>query len=80
MSDYNPYLKRAFLDVVRNQLRDDDPPETRQTLNRLLAAGYSRQEAIERIGAAVVEMIWEVWHEHKEFDNERYRALLDAIE
>jgi len=37
----NPYLKEAFLEVVENQLRDNDPPETKETLTRLIAAGHS---------------------------------------
>ena len=35
---YNPHLKAAILEVVENLIRDDDPSETRQTLERLLAA------------------------------------------
>ena len=27
----NPHLKAAILEVVENQMRDNDPPETRQT-------------------------------------------------
>ncbi len=62
---YNPYLKAAILEVVENQIREDNPPETRQTLERLLAAGYSRQQAIEMIGSAVVGEIWAVLHDNK---------------
>ena len=76
----NPYLKEAILEVVENQLRDNDPPETRQTLERLLAAGYSRRQAVEMIGSAVVEEIWNVLHEGKAFDPVRYRALLEKLE
>ena len=35
---YNPHLKAAILEVVENLIRDDDPSETRQTLERPLAA------------------------------------------
>src|SRR2546422_2047152 len=76
----NPYLKEAILEVVENQLRDNNPPETRQTLERLLAAGYSRRQAVEMIGSAVVEEIWNVLHEGKAFDPVRFRALLEKLE
>jgi len=36
----NPHLKLAILEVVENQLRENNPPETRQTFERLLATGY----------------------------------------
>jgi len=76
---HNPYLKKAILEVVENQLKANDPPVTRKTLKRLLAAGYSRQQAVERIGTAVMGEIWEVLHNNQPFDLERYTALLDEL-
>ena len=76
---YNPYLKETILEVVENQIREDNPPETRQTLERLLAAGYSRQQAIEMIGSTVVEEIWAVLHDNKSFDRARFAALLEQL-
>ena len=75
---YNPHLKAAILEVVENQIRDDDPLETRQTLERLLAAGYSRQQAIEMIGSALVEEK-AILHDHKLFDRARFAALLEQL-
>ncbi len=76
---YNPHLKAAILEVVENQIRDGNPPETRQTLERLLAAGYSRKQATEMIGSAVVEEIWAVLHDHQPFDRARFAALLEQL-
>lgn len=76
---YNPYLKAAILEVVENQLRENNPPETRQTFERLLAAGYSRQRAMEMIGAALVEEIWTILHDKKAFDRARFAALLEKL-
>ncbi len=76
---FNPHLKAAILEVVENQIREDDPPETRQTLERLLAAGYSRKQAIEMIGSALVEEIWAIMHENKPFDRARFSALLEQL-
>ncbi len=45
---YNPRLKKLLIEVVENQLRDNDPPITRETLQRLLAAGYSKSQAKEK--------------------------------
>ena len=76
---YSPHLKKAILEIVENQLRADDPPATRKTLKRLMAADYSRQQAIEMIGTAVMGEIWEVLHNNQPFDLERYTALLDEL-
>ncbi len=75
----NPHLKALILEVVENQLRANDPPETRQTFERLLAAGYSRRQAVEMIGSAVVEEIWTVLHERKPFDRARFKASLEKL-
>jgi len=75
----NPYLKEEILEVVENQLRDGDPPETRQTLERLLAAGYSRQQAVEMIGSVVVEEGWVGLHDKKPFDRVRFVGLLEKL-
>jgi len=76
---FNPHLKAAILEVVENQISDGDPPETQQTLKRLLAAGYSRKQAIEMIGSALVEEIWAMMHDHKPFDQARFTALLEKL-
>ena len=44
MEEHNPRLKAAILETVENQLQSDDPPETRQTLERLKRAGFSDEE------------------------------------
>lgn len=74
---FNPHLKVAILEVVENQFRNSVPTETRQTLERLLAARYSRKQAIEMIGSVLVEEIWAILHDHKPFDRARFTGLLE---
>lgn len=38
---YDPELKAVYLDAVENQLRNNQPPETRQTFDRLRKEGVS---------------------------------------
>ena len=71
--------KQAILEVVENQLRSHEPPETQQALDRLLAAGYTRQKAVELIATAVAEEIWQILHEKKPYDAERYKACLSRL-
>jgi hypothetical protein len=33
----NPHVQATLIEIVEHQVRDNDPPETRQTLDRLLA-------------------------------------------
>ena len=78
-SEYNPYLKATLLEVVDNQLNDNDPPETRETLNRFIAAGYSEEKAKERIASVLVTHIYDVMHDPKQFDSEKYKRDLSEL-
>ena len=42
----------ALVQVVENQIQDNDPPETRITLDRLMSLGESRENAMRYIASA----------------------------
>ena len=60
------------MEVVDNQLRDNDPPETRETLNRLISQGTSEQDAKIYIAQAVCVEVWDIMRNKKEFDQDRF--------
>lgn len=68
----NPRLKAAFLEVVDNQLKANDPPETKQTLERLIAQGISRADARIYIAQAVCVEVWDVLRNKTAFNLLRY--------
>ena len=76
----NPCLKREIRAVIEQQLRDCDPPETRQTLARLLGAGYPRETAVVLIGAALLEEIEQMLRERRPFERGQFKALLDQVQ
>ena len=71
--------KALILEVVDNQIRDDDPPEARQTLDRLMGEGISRDDAKIYIGQAVCVEIWDGLTNRNEFDLERYLRNLGNL-
>lgn len=77
--EQNPRIKAAIIEVVNNQLESHDPPETYETLDRLVADGYSIIEAKELIGNVVVAEVFEVMNEGKPFDQQRYVAALNRL-
>lgn len=79
MEKYNPRLKKAILQVVSNQLRLNDPPETKATLNRLISGGYSKQDAKELIGAVVSAHIYDMLKDQHKFDNSKYIKDLEKL-
>jgi hypothetical protein len=76
---HNPQLKAALLEIVENQLRDNAPPETRATLERLLASGIPREEAMNLIAHVVVTEIVAVLNSGQPYDEARYVAGLHAL-
>lgn len=72
MEEHNPRLRQIFLEVVSNQLRMNDPPETKATLKRLVSEGYSKQDAKEMIGAVVSDHIYDMLKNKRKFDNSKY--------
>jgi hypothetical protein len=56
----NLRLKAIILEVVNNQLRANDPQETRSTLERLIEEGHSEETAKKLIGCVVTSEIFDV--------------------
>ncbi|MFA7059565.1 MAG: hypothetical protein WC156_01955 [Pedobacter sp.] len=75
----NPRLKAAFLEVVDNQLNANDPPETRQTLDRLIAQGISREDAMIFIAQAVCLEVFCIIKNKETFDLARYVKNLQSL-
>ena len=77
--DPNPRLKSAIIEVVENQIDSNDPPETKQTLARLISEGFSIKEAKELIGSVVAAEVFEVLKNGKQFDINRYVTALNNL-
>ena len=75
----NPYLQAAIMEVVENQLRNNDPPRTRQTFRRLIEAGYSEEEAKRLIGCVVSAEIFDILKKNEPFNLDRFVKALDKL-
>ena len=75
----NPYLKSAILEVVETQLKRNDPPETRQTFDRLISEGYSVEDSKKLIGCVVVSEIFDVVKKQETFNPERFAKALQEL-
>lgn len=79
MKRSNKRVRAAILEVVDNQLRDNTPPETKKTYQRLLQEGFSDRQARELIGAVVSSEIFEVLKEQQPYNQERFIAALERL-
>jgi len=78
-SEGNPRLKAAILEVVENQLRDNNPPETKQTYERLLQEGHSAKEAKRLIGCVVSSEIFDILKKQEAFNPARFVKALNKL-
>ena len=76
---YNPHLKAAFLEIVENQLRANDPPEVKQTLGRLVSEGISEEDAKIYIAQAVCVEVYDILQHKKPFNPKRYVENLERL-
>ena len=76
---YNPRLRKLILEVVKNQMRDNNPPITNITFNRLLSEGYTKQQAKEKIAVIVANHIYYTMKCDRPFNEEQYAKDLSDI-
>ncbi len=69
----------AMLDTVLNQINTNDPPEARETYDRLIDAGASNNQALQLMAAALRVEMARMLADATPFDNARYSALLVKI-
>ena len=72
-------MRKIFLEIINNQIRDNNPPETKQTLDRLISEGISEKEAMDLIGCVVISEIYDVLKNKEDFNEERYIAALNKL-
>lgn len=76
----NPKIGELFREAVRNQLRDDTPPESRLTLARLMEQhGCSEAEAIEFMACVIACEYFDMVKQKQEYDEQRYLRRLRAL-
>lgn len=72
-------LNKAVMEVVENQLRDRTPPETKQTLDRLLNSGIEEPEAKRLIACVVASEIYNVLKFEQPYNRERFVQALHRL-
>jgi hypothetical protein len=75
----NPALTEAILAVVDQQMRDNTPPETQRTFERLVALGYAPEDARRLIRNVVAQEIFAVMQRGDVYNEQRYIAALRGL-
>ena len=79
MSEKKPRVNKLILEWWRSSWIPARPVQTRETLDRLLAQGFSEEEAKHLIGSAIVVEMRSVVSEGRTFQEERFVSLLQEL-
>ena len=77
--EHNQRARKLLLQIVNNQIRMNNPPETKQTVERLVSEGYTKDEAKEMIAGVLVVQIHTIMKNVTEFDEELYITQLKNL-
>ena len=69
----------AMIEAIQNQIRDNDPPETKITLDRLMSLGESRENAMRCIGSVLSVEIFEAVKNKTPYNEKRYITNLKNL-
>ena len=73
------HLRAILFEVIENQLRLNDPPETRLTLQRLMGDGCSREQALDLIARPLAAETFAVMRKVTEYCPDRYESRLRLL-
>jgi uncharacterized protein with ATP-grasp and redox domains len=79
MDETNPLLGEEMKKVVRNQIKKNDPPETKQTYDRLIKEGFPKDEVMRQLAVVVAAEIYDIMKNEEPFNQERYLKRLNDL-
>ena len=75
----NEIVREQIFEIIKNQIKTNNPPETKETFDRLKETGYSDDDAKKLIGQCVAEEIYDILKHKKPFDETRYISNLKKL-
>ena len=69
----------AIVQVVENQINGNNPPETKETLERLMKNGETRENAMRYIASVLSIEIFGALKHQEPYNNKRYLKNLKAL-
>ena len=71
--------KAAIFEIIENQMRDNTPPITKITYDRLVSEGLTHEETMNLIGCAVSVELFEIMKNGDVFNEGRYTDNLKLL-
>ncbi len=77
--DTNEEMREHIFEILNNQLRENDPPETKKTFDRLKKQGVDTFQAKQMMGQCLTIELFDVLKFGKPYNNNRYIKNLLAL-
>lgn len=71
--------REALFEAIENQMKADNPRETKETFDRLRAAGYSRKETMKFLACVLLVELNEMVRDNRMYDEPSYVNKLKAL-
>lgn len=71
--------QEALVEVVDNQIRDNEPPETKETFERLMKEGYSELDSKKLIANVVSYELFGMLKRKEVYNADRYIKALKSL-
>ncbi|WP_405396458.1 hypothetical protein [Maribacter sp. Asnod2-G09] len=75
----NEILRNQIFEIIKNQLKHNNPPETKITLDRLRAQGFNDSQARQMIGQCISVEIYQIMKTNEPYNNARYIENLQKL-
>ena len=71
--------REALFEAIENQMKEDEPRETKVTFHRLLAAGYSRKETMKLLACVLLVELYDMVRDNRLYEEASYVKKLQAL-
>ena len=75
----NEKLRDQIFEIINNQIKNNDPPETTLTYKRLISEGFNEFQTMQMIGQCIAVELFEVMKHRKPYDESRYVRNLKLL-
>jgi len=79
MEKINRRAGELIIQAIKKQIRQNDPPETKETFDRLRREGHAEEEVYRMLGCVMTSEIYEVMKDERVFDRDLYVRRLRSL-
>ena len=79
MEKTNRRAGELIIQAIKEQIRLKDPPETKETFDRLRRDGLAKEEIYRMLGCVLTSEMYEVLKQKRVFDRDLYVQRLHAL-